>query len=109
MNQNQSLPADLRIAVNDIKKAILQSQYNASKGVNQMQLSLYYGIGCYISAHSRKGFWGTSAIERISEQLQKELPGLRGFGARNLKNMRSFYEQWQPVVNSAANGCQIEP
>lgn len=107
MNQNKSLPADLRIAVNDIKKAILQSQYNASRGVNQMQLSLYYGIGCYISAHSRKGFWGTGAIERISEQLQKELPGLRGFGARNLKNMRSFYEQWQPVLNSAAVAAEF--
>lgn len=86
------LPVDVRQAVNTIKNAILQSQYRAAKGVNGEQLSLYFGIGRYVSEHSRKGVWGTGAIERISEQLQKELPGLRGFGSRQIKYMRSFYE-----------------
>lgn len=65
-------------AVETIKVAILQSQYMAAKAVNSNQLSLYYGVGQYVSQNSRKGFWGTSAIENISRQLQKELPGLRG-------------------------------
>ena len=55
---------------------------------------LYYGVGKYISENSRSGFWGTGAIDAISEQLQKELPGLRGFSARNLRNMRMFFEEW---------------
>jgi len=29
---------------------------------------------------------GTGAIEAISERLQQELPGLRGFSARNVKS-----------------------
>ena len=29
-----------------------------------------------------------------SERLRKILPGLRGFSANRLKNMRKFYEQW---------------
>ena len=41
------------------------------------QLSLYFGIGRYVSAHSRQEAWGTSGIDRISEQLRRELPGLR--------------------------------
>ncbi len=61
-------------------------------------LSLYYGIGGYISANSRKGFWGTGAIGTISERLRKELPGLKGFSESNLKNMRMFYEEWAPVL-----------
>lgn len=93
---------DIRSAVKAIKTAILHSQYRAAKIVNREQLSLYFGIGRFVSENSRKGFWGTGAIERISEQLQKELPGLRGFGARNLKNMRFFYEEWEPLLNSAA-------
>lgn len=32
-------------------------------------------------------------------ELQKELPGLRGFSATNIKNMRSFYEEWSLFVN----------
>ena len=42
----------------------------------------------------RQKNWGTSVLETISSQLRKELPGLRGFSASNLKNMRLFYENW---------------
>ena len=95
-------PADVRQAVDTIKNAILQSQYRATKEVNREQLSLYFGIGRYVSERSRWKFWGTGAIERISEQLQKELPGLRGFGSRQIKNMRSFYEEWQKMLDKSA-------
>ena len=86
-------------AVRVIKDAILRSQYRAASSANKEQLSLYYGIGRYVSQNSRDGFWGKGAIEAISQQLQKELPGLRGFSATNIKYMRSFYEEWSPVVN----------
>ena len=85
-------------AAETIKTAILKSQYRASKQVNAELLSLYYGIGKYISENSREGFWGTNAIEQISEKLQKELPGLRGFSATSIKKMRQFYEQWTQVL-----------
>ncbi|MDO5134135.1 MAG: DUF1016 N-terminal domain-containing protein, partial [Eubacteriales bacterium] len=81
-------------AVEIIKTAILQSQYDAARSVNEKQLMLYYGIGKYISLNSRKGYWGKGAIDAISERLDKELPGLKGFSARNLRNMRTFYEEW---------------
>ena len=63
-------------------------------------LSLYYGIGRYISANSREGFWGTGAIKTISERLRKELPGLKGFSQTNLKYMRIFYEEWSPIIEA---------
>ena len=87
------------VAVKVIKEAILRSQYRAASYANKELLSLYYGIGCYVSKNSRKGFWGKGAIETISKQLQEELPGLRGFSATNIKNMRSFYEEWSPIIN----------
>ena len=80
--------------IDTIKTAILESQYKAAKAVNAVQLSLYFSIGKYVSEHTRKGYWGTGALEYISEQLQRELPGLRGFSATNLKRMRVFYEEW---------------
>lgn len=81
-------------AVRIIKEAILRSQYRAASSANKEQLSLYYGIGCYVSKNSRENFWGKGAIDAISQQLQKELPGLRGFSAANIKFMRQFYETW---------------
>ena len=81
-------------AVRIIKEAILRSQYDAACAVNEKQLGLYFGIGKYVSLNSRKGFWGKGAIDTISGKLQRELPGLRGFSARNLRYMRAFYEEW---------------
>ena len=89
-------------AVDIIKTAILQSQARAAKAVNQEQLALYYGIGRYVSANSRKKNWGKGAIETISEQLRKELPGLRGFSATSMRNMRTFYEEWRQLESNSS-------
>lgn len=97
-------------AVDVIKTAILQSQARAAKAVNQEQLALYYGIGRYVSANSRKKNWGKGAIDTISEQLRKELPGLRGFSAPSLRKMRIFYEEWMMLErNSFVPTNKLEP
>ena len=94
MNIDMEMKENYSLAVKTIKTAILQGQYAASKGTNRIQLATYFAIGKYISQNSRQGFWGKGAIETISEQLRKELPGLRGYSPSNMKNMRLFYEKW---------------
>jgi predicted nuclease of restriction endonuclease-like (RecB) superfamily len=96
-------------AVQVIKAAILQSQQRALKAINQEQLALYYGIGRYVSANTRKKNWGKGALAAISEQLRKELPGLKGFSERNLKNMRTFFEEWRLLdsYNSAVQTAEF--
>lgn len=91
---------ELITAVEAIKTAILQSQYQAAKETTRVQLILYYGIGRFLSSKKGKKTWGTSVLESISSQLRKELPGLRGFSAENLKKMRQFYENWAFLENS---------
>ena len=55
MNKEIQLSGEkLLRAVADIKEAILQGQYEASKGVNRIQLAVYFGIGKYISQHTRR-------------------------------------------------------
>lgn len=100
--------SNYRNAVSTIKQAILQSQYRAAKLVTGEQLSLYFGIGCYVSANSREGTWGTGAIDRISEQLRRELPGLRGFSASSIKDMRAFYEYWGQFINRQPSAADLQ-
>lgn len=88
-------------AVDIIKTAILHSQALAVKAVNQEQLSLYFGVGRFLSANTRNKNWGTGAIEQISKQLGAELPGLRGFSPSSLKNMRLFYESWMTLESNS--------
>lgn len=100
---------NIQIAVNTIKTAILQSQSRAVQAVNQEQLALYFGIGRYVSANTRNKNWGQGMLEQISECLRQELPGLRGFSERHLKNMRTFYEAWITLEpNSAIAIAELE-
>ena len=66
-------------AVQTIKGAIFRAQAQASQSSNAIQLSLYYGIGRYVSINLQQAHWGAKALDSISERLQCELPGLRGF------------------------------
>ena len=96
-------------AVAVIKLALLRGQYEAAKAVNRVQLSLYYGIGRYLSQYTRKGAWGNGVLEAMSQQLRRELPGLRGFSATNLREMRLFYEAWKSLdSNSSVTTDELE-
>ena len=98
---NTTVYAELSNAVQAIKSAILQSQQRALAAINQEQLALYYGIGRFVSMNTRNKNWGKGFIEAVSEQLRKELPGLRGFSAASLRKMRTFYEEWQMLSDNS--------
>lgn len=89
------MPSDFVSAVKDIKLAILQARANAARLANAEALKLYFFVGGYISKKTRNAKWGSGAIDALSNQLQVELPGLRGFSATNIKNMRVFFEFWE--------------
>ena len=89
-------------AVNLLKTAILQSQARAANAVNQEQLALYYGVGRFLSLNTRNKNWGAGMIKSISQRLRSEIPGLRGFGETNLRNMRLFYEAWSGIESNSS-------
>ena len=98
---NTTENTELTNTVQAIKGAILQSQQRALAAINQEQLALYYGIGRFVSMNTRNKNWGKGFIEAVSEQLRKELPGLRGFSAASLRKMRTFYEEWQMLSDDS--------
>jgi len=87
-------------AVKAIKEAIQISRYRAAKLVNKEVLALYYAVGKYISLNSRHASYGSSALRVISDQLQQEMPGLKGFSESSLKRMRKFYEDWSELAEN---------
>ena len=101
---HSSAYTELTNAVQAIKGAILQSQQKALAAINQEQLALYYGIGRFVSVNTRNKNWGKGFIEAISEQLRKELPGLRGFSVASLRKMRTFYEEWAILSDNSFVG-----
>ena len=88
------IPNDFTAAVKDIKLAILHARARAARVSNVEALKLYFYVGGYISKKTRNAKWGSGAIDALSERLQVELPGLRGFSAASIKYMRQFFEEW---------------
>jgi len=90
--------------VTDIKNRILSSQYEALKKVNRELIALYWDIGKDIVSKQEAYGWGKSVVKNLSQELQKEFVGMRGFSVQNLWNMRQFYleyyqnEKLQPLV-----------
>jgi predicted nuclease of restriction endonuclease-like (RecB) superfamily len=80
----------------EVKEQIVRSRYLAARLVNREQLLLYFMVGKRLSEKVASEKWGTKVIEQIAIDLQKELPGLKGFSFRNLKNMRQFADEYLP-------------
>ncbi|HBX50602.1 MAG: hypothetical protein A2W98_01135 [Bacteroidetes bacterium GWF2_33_38] len=81
--------------VKEIKSKILSSQYEALKAVNKELINLYWEIGKKIVEKQEQFGWGKSIVKTLSNELQKEFIGIKGFSVQNLWNMRQFYTDYQ--------------
>lgn len=86
-----------KTAIKELKSMILASRYRAAALANKELLLLYFSVGEFISQKVAEEKWGAKVLDQISNDLQKELPGLRGFSASNLKKMRLFSEAWEGI------------
>ena len=88
----------------EILSKIQLARYEMLKTVSKQTVALYWEIGKAVSLKVQQEKWGKSIVEQLSKDLQTEFPGIRGFSARNIWNMKSFYEFYaeneklQPLV-----------
>jgi predicted nuclease of restriction endonuclease-like (RecB) superfamily len=94
--------------IKDIKELIYRHQYEALKHVNKELIQLYWEIGGEIDRRQREQGWGKSIVEVLAKELQKEFPGIRGFSARNLWLMRSFYVEYLQKAILQPSGAEVQ-
>ncbi len=78
----------------NIKNRIATARVNAGRAVNSELIHLYWDIGRGIIERQKRLGWGEAVIDRLSRDLQREFPGSHGFSARNLRDMKRFYEEY---------------
>lgn len=89
---------------NEITSRIRSAQYEALKAVNKEMIALYWEIGRRITEQQAALGWGKSVVENLSRDIQKEFPGIKGFGVSNMWDMARFYAEYrsneilQPLV-----------
>jgi predicted nuclease of restriction endonuclease-like (RecB) superfamily len=85
------LKSDYLPFLEEIKAKIKSSRIQAYRRVNKEIILLYWDIGKKIVERQEQFGWGKSVVEKLSTDLKKEFPGLSGYSARNLWEMRRFY------------------
>jgi len=90
------------VTIGQITKEIEAARLKASISVNRHLLMLYWKIGNIILEQQNAEGWGTKVIERLSNDLRKEFPDMKGTSPRNLKYMRAFAEAYPEFVQQAA-------
>ena len=78
-------------AVKNIKSAILKSQSQIALNGNRIQLSLYFGIGKYISENTRNNYWGTGSIEKYLLSASKRNARVARFFNYKFKEYADFF------------------
>ena len=86
---------DYSIFRDGIMQRIRNAQYEAMRAVNKEMISLYWDIGRQITERQKELGWGKSVVENLSKDIQKEFPGIQGFGVSNLRDMARFYAEYQ--------------
>ena len=102
-----NLPEDYGSLLIEVKERIRAGQYQALRAVNRELIGLYWDIGRMIARRQEYEGWGKSVVKRLSDDLQQEFPGIKGFSVQNLWYMRQFYQEYhdseklQPLVGES--------
>lgn len=102
-----TLPDSYPTLLNDLKERIRHSQVKAALAVNRELVLLYWHIGKEIIQRQQQEGWGSKVIQRLSDDLRKTFPSMKGLSSRNLKYMRAFAENWPEEEFVHQLGAQI--
>ena len=88
------MPAGYASFLSVLKKRIKEERLRVVMASNAALVNLYWDISSGILKKQKEKGWGAKVIDRISADLGKAFPDMKGFSPRNLKYMRAFAAAW---------------
>ncbi len=88
------VPATYPELLGELKGRIHAARMRATLAANQELVLLYWDMGRAILERQEREGWGARIIDRLSADLGRAFPDMKGLSPRNLKYMRSFAEAW---------------
>ena len=88
------LPTGYAAILAGLKDQIRAARLKAGLAVNRERILLYWRIGRQILKQQQEEGWGSKVIDRLSLDLRREFPEMKGLSSRNLKYMRAFSEAY---------------
>ena len=97
VNIQASTPVEKEKDFQQVRDIVVFHHSEVARKVNTEMLQMAWEIGQYISARIKSAGWGAKVVDELSEYLQQQEPGSRGFGRRNLYNMVTFYDKYSTL------------
>ena len=85
---------EVNLAFSQVTDIIETAKNNAYKKVNEELINMYWKIGAFLSKEAENANFGDAYIDSISEYIQEQFPGIKGFNRRGLYRMKKFYETY---------------
>lgn len=82
----------------EIKTRIGQAQTRAILAANAELVRLYWDIGRLIDHRQKERGWGAGVIPKLARDLHNELPEIKGFSERNIKQMLAFHREYHSAT-----------
>lgn len=77
-----------------VKEQVRGARARVQRVVNTELLLLYWDIGQAILQRQSVQGWGGRVVDRLSDDLRREFPDMKGLGRANLHSMRRFAATW---------------
>ncbi|MDR3218200.1 MAG: PDDEXK nuclease domain-containing protein [Dysgonamonadaceae bacterium] len=100
---NQEIQPDYQHFLRNILDKIQSARYDMLESVSKQTVALYWEIGRAVSEKMQAAGWGKSIVERLAKDLQTEFAGVRGFSARNIWRMKTFFEHYSSAIKIVEN------
>lgn len=81
----------------DICSKFRSNQIKAAVSVNSALMDFYWGLGKDIIDMNLEKKYGTGTMSSISQDLQRNLPGVKGLSQKNLYYIKSFYNTYNQL------------
>jgi len=94
LHRSDALPADYPQFLAEIKARIGAARTRAVLAVNSELIRLYWEIGHEILERQGREGWGSGVTKRLSSDLRRTFPDIKGLSETNLRHMRAFAQAW---------------
>lgn len=82
----------------EVIQTINSVRYEAYKSLNKHHIGLNFEIGKLIVKNQVTNNWGKSIVDTLSEDINRQIDGIKGYSPQNLWRMRQFYLEYKDEV-----------
>ncbi|TQS88914.1 DUF1016 domain-containing protein [Arthrobacter sp. TS-15] len=102
-SRDLDMPDGYTDLLEDLKATVKAARIKALRTVNTQLIELYWTIGQGVRLQQERQGWGSGVIKRLSEDLRREFPEMKGLSPRNIQYMTTFAGAWQegPIAQQA--------